>query len=138
MKRIGILGAMPEEINGIVSLLKDKTEVVKGMRTYYLGSINNIEVVVVFSRWGKVASATTVTHLIVEFGITELFFTGVAGAINPDLNIGDIVIASSLIQHDLDARPIMKRFEIPLLGKTILCPPKEMLDKKRGEVVEWK
>ena len=129
MKRIGILGAMPEEINGIVSLLKDKTEVVKGMRTYYLGTINNIEVVVVFSRWGKVASATTVTHLIVEFGITELFFTGVAGAINPDLNIGDIVIASSLIQHDLDARPIMKRFEIPLLGKTILCPPKEMLDK---------
>ena len=129
MKRIGILGAMPEEINGIVSLLKGKTEVVKGMRTYYLGTINNIEVVVVFSRWGKVASATTVTHLIVEFGITELFFTGVAGAIHPDLNIGDIIVANSLIQHDLDARPIMKRFEIPLLEKIILCPPKEMLDK---------
>ncbi|QKJ62445.1 5'-methylthioadenosine/adenosylhomocysteine nucleosidase [Flavobacterium sp. M31R6] len=129
MNRIGILGAMPEEISGVVSLLKDKTEVVKGMRTYYLGTINDIEVVVVFSRWGKVASATTVTHLIIEFGITELFFTGVAGAIHPDLNIGDVVIANSLIQHDLDARPIMKRFEIPLLGKTILCPPKEMLDK---------
>lgn len=129
MKRIGILGAMQEEINGIVSLLKDKSEVVKGMRTYYLGTINNIEVVVVFSRWGKVASATTVTHLIVEFGITELFFTGVAGAIHPDLNIGDIVVASSLIQHDLDARPIMSQFEIPLLGKTMLCPSKEMLDK---------
>ncbi|MBW4359525.1 5'-methylthioadenosine/adenosylhomocysteine nucleosidase [Flavobacterium taihuense] len=129
MKRIGILGAMPEEINGIVSLLKGKTEVVKGMRTYYVGTINDIEVVVVFSRWGKVASATTVTHLIVEFGITELFFTGVAGAIHPDLNIGDVVIANSLIHHDLDARPILKRFEIPLLEKTILCPPKEMLDK---------
>ncbi|WP_116796223.1 5'-methylthioadenosine/adenosylhomocysteine nucleosidase [Flavobacterium sp. 103] len=129
MNRIGILGAMPEEISGVVSLLKDKTEVIKGMRTYYLGTINDIEVVVVFSRWGKVASATTVTHLIIEFGITELFFTGVAGAIHPDLNIGDVVIANSLIQHDLDARPIMKRFEIPLLGKTILCPPKEMLDK---------
>jgi adenosylhomocysteine nucleosidase len=129
MKRIGIMGAMPEEINGVVSLLKDKTEVVKGMRAYYLGTINNIEVVVVFSRWGKVASATTVTHLIVEFGITELLFTGVAGAIHPDLSIGDIVVASSLIQHDLDARPIMNRFEIPLLGKTILCPPNEMLNK---------
>jgi adenosylhomocysteine nucleosidase len=128
-KRIGILGAMPEEISGIVTLLKDKTEVVRGMRTYYSGTINDIEVVVVFSRWGKVASATTVTHLIVEFGITELFFTGVAGAINPDLNIGDIVIASSLVQHDLDARPIMNRFEIPLLGKTMLYPSKEMLDK---------
>ncbi|MDR6845498.1 5'-methylthioadenosine/adenosylhomocysteine nucleosidase [Flavobacterium granuli] len=136
MKRIGILGAMPEEINGIVSLLKDKTEVVKGMRTYYLGTINDFEVVVVFSRWGKVASATTVTHLIVEFGITELIFTGVAGAINSDLNIGDIVVANSLIQHDLDARPIMNRFEIPLLGKTILCPPKEMLDKAIQSVNE--
>jgi len=136
MKRIGILGAMPEEINGIVSLLKDKTEVIKGMRTYYLGTINEVEVVVVFSRWGKVASATTVTHLIVEFGITQLFFSGVAGAINPTLNIGDIVIASSLVQHDLDARPIMDRFEIPLLGKTMLCPPKEILDVAIGSINE--
>jgi adenosylhomocysteine nucleosidase len=119
---------MPEEINGVVSLLRDKKEVVKGMRTYYTGTINNVEAVVVFSRWGKVASATTVTHLIVEFGITELIFTGVAGAISPDLNIGDIVNADCLVQHDLDARPIMKRFEIPLLGMTEIFLPKEILD----------
>lgn len=136
MKRIGVLGAMPEEINGIVSLLKDKSEIVKGMRTYYLGTINEVEVVVVFSRWGKVASATTVTHLIVEFGITELFFTGVAGAINSDLNVGDIVVASSLVQHDLDARPIMSRFEIPLLGETLLCPPKSILDRTVESIEE--
>jgi len=125
--RIGILGAMPEEINGIVSLLKNRREVIKGMRTYYIGTINDIEVVVVFSRWGKVASATTVTHLIVEFGVTELIFTGVAGAISRDLNVGDIVIADSLVQHDLDARPIMNQFEIPLLGKTVLYPSKDLL-----------
>ena len=135
-KRIGILGAMPEEINGVVSLLKDKKEVVKGMRTYYTGTINNVEVVVVFSRWGKVASATTVTHLIIEFGITELVFTGVAGAISPDLNIGDIVVANCLVQHDLDARPIMKRFEIPLLGRTELFPQKEILDSAIEKINE--
>jgi adenosylhomocysteine nucleosidase len=134
IRRIGIVGAMPEEIDGIVSLLIDKHEVKKGMRTYYLGTINGVEVVVVFSRWGKVASATTVTHLIVEFGITQLYFTGVAGAINQELNIGDIIIASSLVQHDLDARPIMKQFEIPLLGKTELYSPKEMLDKSFFEI----
>jgi len=128
-RRIGILGAMPEEINGIVSLLKNKEKVVKGMRAYYKGSINEIEVVVVFSRWGKVASATTVTHLIIEFGVTEIIFTGVAGAISKDLNIGDIVIGSSLVQHDMDARPIMDLFEIPLLGKTKFMTPIEMLDK---------
>jgi adenosylhomocysteine nucleosidase len=127
-KRIGILGAMPEEINGIVSLLKDKKEVVKGMRRYYTGTINDIDVVVVFSRWGKVASATTVTHLIIEFGITELYFIGVAGAIHPELNIGDIVIANSLVQHDMDARPLMEQFEIPLLGKSSFSPSKELFD----------
>lgn len=135
-KIIGILGAMPEEINEIVALLDNKQEVVKGMRTYYLGRINDVAVVVVFSRWGKVASATTVTHLIVEFGITELYFTGVAGAISQELNIGDIVIASSLVQHDMDARPIMKRFEIPLLGKTILYPSKGILEKSIEKIKE--
>lgn len=127
-KRIGILGAMPEEINGIVSLLKNKKEIVKGMRTYYTGTINDIDAVVVFSRWGKVASAISVTHLIIEFGITELYFIGVAGAIHPDLNIGDIVIANSLVQHDMDARPLMPQFEIPLLAKTMFGPAKELLD----------
>jgi adenosylhomocysteine nucleosidase len=134
IRKIGILGAMPEEINGIILLLKNKQEIVKGMRTYYLGTINGVEVVVVFSRWGKVASATTVTHLIVEFGITQLYFTGVAGSVSLDLAIGDIVVASSLVQHDMDARPIMKQFEIPLLGKTELYPPKELLEKSFFEI----
>lgn len=115
---IGIMGAMPEEINGIIELLADRKEVTRGMRTYYTGNINQIRTVVVFSRWGKVAAATTVSNLILEFGITELIFTGVAGAIDPSLNIGDIVVANRLIQHDMDARPIMPRFEIPLLGVT--------------------
>lgn len=135
-KRIGILGAMPEEINDIVLLLKDKKYITKGMRTYHIGTINDIDVVVVFSRWGKVASATTVTHLIVEFGITELIFTGVAGAISKDLNIGDIVIADSLVQHDIDARPIMERFEVPLLGKIEFFPSNEMLDFAVGAINE--
>jgi adenosylhomocysteine nucleosidase len=134
LRRIGIVGAMLEEINGIVSLIKDAKKIVKGMRTYYIGTINDKEVVVVFSRWGKVASATTVTHLIVEFGITELYFTGVAGSVSLDLAIGDIVVASSLVQHDMDSRPLMRQFEIPLLGKTELYPPKEILEKSFIEI----
>jgi adenosylhomocysteine nucleosidase len=53
LKRIGILGAMPEEISGVVALLKNMKEVVKGMRRYYIGTINEIDVVVVFSRLGE-------------------------------------------------------------------------------------
>lgn len=56
-----------------------------------------------------------------EFGITQLYFSGVAGAIHQELYIGDIVVANSLVQHDMVARPIMKQFEISLLGETVLC-----------------
>ena len=73
----------------------------------------------VFSRYGKVAAAVTVTTLLSHFGITGLLFIGVAGAADPALNVGDVVVADELIQHDMDASaiPIFKRFEIPLLGR---------------------
>ena len=125
---IGIMGAMPEETNGIVALLQNPVATTRGRRTYTTGTINGISVVVVFSRWGKVAAATTVTHLILEFKITELIFTGVAGAIVADLNIGDIVIGNQFIQHDMDARPLMAKHEIPLLGVTHFESPQDCIN----------
>ena len=122
------MGAMPEEIEGILNLLTNRTEEVIGMRTYYSGKINDIETIVVFSRWGKVSAAATVSTLVLNFEITELVFTGVAGAISPTLRIGDIVLGKRLIQHDLDARPLMKQYEIPLLGKTFLETNTAQLD----------
>lgn len=112
------MGAMPEEINGVIALLNNSVSKTIGRRIYTTGTINGIDTVVVFSRWGKVAAAATVSALIHHFNVTQLIFTGVAGAINHELQIGDIVIASRLIQHDMDARPLMPQFEIPLLGKT--------------------
>jgi adenosylhomocysteine nucleosidase len=117
-KIIGIMGAMPQEIEGVIALLQNPVSTTIGRRIYTSGTINGIATVVVFSRWGKVAAAATVSALIHHFNITELIFTGVAGAINHELQIGDIVIARRLIQHDMDARPLMAQFEIPLLGKT--------------------
>lgn len=112
------MGAMPEEIEGASRLLSDSHEIKTGNRTYYSGYLNGISTVVVFSRWGKVAAAATVATLIHKFGITDLIFTGVAGGIHHELNIGDIVIGNKLVQHDLDARPLIKQYEIPLLGLT--------------------
>lgn len=117
-KIIGIMGAMPEEIEGVARLLTDRQEITTGNRTYYTGCLNGIQTVVVFSRWGKVAAAATAATLIHKFNITDLLFTGVAGAIQKDLNTGDIVIGTHLIQHDLDARPLIRQYEIPLLGIT--------------------
>lgn len=130
---IGIMGAMPEETEGILSLMNNiESEEIAG-RVYYKGALFDQPVVLVFSRWGKVAAATTVTTLIQRYDIRELIFTGVAGAIHPQLRIGDIVIGRNFYQHDMDARPIMKQFEIPLLGKMYFeasYPDKEAVIEK--------
>ena len=135
-KIIGIMGAIPEEINGVVSLLTDKQEHRIGKRTYYTGVLNNQNVVVVYSRIGKVAAATTVSTLILEFKITELIFTGVAGGIDSSLKIGDIVLGQSLIQHDMNAQPLFPAYEIPLLGKAYFDADTDKLELAKTAILE--
>lgn len=115
---IGIMSAMHEEIHLLHEQMEVESEIVLGMRTYFIGKLCGKDVVVVFSRWGKVAAASTATALIVEFGVDEIIFSGVAGGLDKRLNIGDIVIGESLIQHDMDATPIFSKYEIPLMDKT--------------------
>jgi adenosylhomocysteine nucleosidase len=113
---------MPQEIEALLHAARAsdwKCERI-GDREFHRANLCGQDVVLVFSRWGKVAAAITATHLIDAFGIDSLWFTGVAGALDPSLNIGDIVVADGLIQHDLDARPLFPRFEIPLSGRTRL------------------
>ena len=117
---IGIISAMQEEIQALLHELQQVTTTEKGMRTYYTGTLFDKKVVLVFSRWGKVASAATTTQLINDFDVKEIIFTGVAGAIHPKLNIGDIVIGKNLYQHDLNAFPFYEKFEIPILRKKFL------------------
>ena len=114
---IGIISAMKEEIQALHNQLELSSTIEKGGRTYYHGKLFNQQVVLVFSRWGKVASATTVTQLINDFEIDEVIFTGVAGGIKTMVRIGDIVIGNQLYQHDMDASPLIPKYEIPLLGK---------------------
>lgn len=114
---IGIMSAMREEIETLIQEIEVSEKVIKGMRSYYKGKLWGKEVVLVFSRWGKVASATTATHLITDFNVDEILFTGVAGAVNDALEIGDVVIGDALYQHDMDASPLLEPFEVPLLGK---------------------
>lgn len=115
---IGIISAMQEENQALLDHLKNKKTIHKGKRIYFYGSLFNKEVVLVFSRWGKVASATTATQLINDFDPDEIIFTGVAGSIQNHINIGDIVIGKNLYQYDMDASPLVAPLEIPLLEKT--------------------
>ena len=120
--KIGIIGAMEEEIQLFKNDLEIISEETIGMRKYYTGRLFGKDIVLVFSRWGKVAAASTVTTLIQKFQVDLVLFTGVAGAVNSKLNVGDIIISKNLIQHDMDvtALPGFKKFEIPLLGKCLL------------------
>src|SRR5262249_22628323 len=117
MIRIGIVGAMPEEIALLERDVVETRRQSRGMREYIEGSLYGFEVVLVFSRWGKVAAASTATTLIEVYDVKLIVFTGVAGAIAEDLEIGDVMIANRLVQHDLDASalPGLQRHEVPLL-----------------------
>jgi len=102
MSKIAIMGAMPEEVEPIVSKLDYVKRTNYAANTYYEGTYNGQEVVVAYSKIGKVFASLTATILIEKFGCEKLLFSGVAGAISDELNIGDLIIADGLCQHDLD------------------------------------
>jgi adenosylhomocysteine nucleosidase len=115
---LAIVSAMPEEIAGVLQALTDVRIEEFGRRQFHTGALHGTEVVVVFSRWGKVAAAATVTQLLSSYPVTGLVFGGVAGGVRPGLAIGDLVVATELLQHDMDASPLYPRYEVPLLGKS--------------------
>ena len=114
--RIGVLGAMPEEVALLeADIIAARSHAIGGRR-YHEGELYGQSVVLAFSRMGKVASASTATTMIAEYGVDLIVFSGVAGAAAADLTIGDVVVADAMAQHDMDARPLFSRFEVPLLG----------------------
>ena len=114
--RLGIISALHEEQRGLVEAMEGAATAIHGGRVYTIGKLWEIDAVCVLSRIGKVAGAVTATLLVEKFGVTHILFTGVAGAGDPGVAIGDIVVADSLVQHDMDASPLFPRFEVPLTG----------------------
>jgi len=100
--KIAIMGAMAEEIEPLLSQVSDIRKTEYAANTYYEANYRGKEVVIAYSKIGKVFASLTATILIEKFGCDRLLFSGVAGAIDPDLDIGDLVIADGLCQHDLD------------------------------------
>ena len=100
---LGIIGAMDEEVLEIKNALKDVTvETAAGM-DFYRGKINEKEVVVVRSGIGKVNAAVCSQILVDKFGAEAIVNTGIAGSLKAEIDIGDIVLSSDSVQHDMDA-----------------------------------
>ena len=100
---IGIIGAMDEE----VAMLKEKlTEVqveTKAAMDFYKGKLEGKDVVVVRSGIGKVNAGMCTQILADVFSVDAIINTGIAGSLNKNINIGDIVISTDVVQHDMDA-----------------------------------
>ncbi|MBN2963680.1 5'-methylthioadenosine/adenosylhomocysteine nucleosidase [Sulfurospirillum sp. T05] len=109
--KIAIMGAMLEEIEPFLThsahepLLANfrKTSKLRyGGNTYHEGKYKDLDIVLAYSKIGKVNATLTAATLLEKFGADMLLFTGVAGAVNSALSIGDLVAATALCQHDLD------------------------------------
>ncbi len=101
-KNIGLIGAMPEEIHCLLQGLDDYTEIQKAGKTFYKGQYQDQMVIICQSGIGKVNAALTATILIIDFNVSAIGFTGVAGGIAPDIQVGDLVLATTTAQHDVD------------------------------------
>jgi len=118
---LAILSALAEEQHGLVDAMQDMQCLRHAGRDFWLGRLHGHEVVCALSGIGKVAAATTTAALIERFGVRGILFTGVAGGIGADVNVGDVVIARSFLQHDMDASPIFPRWQLPGYGRSTLA-----------------
>ena len=117
---IGIIGAMEDEVNELISIMKTEAEAsgetidVKNIATmnFYIGKIKGKEIVLVHSGIGKVNAASTAQILISVFNVDAIINTGIAGSLNAKIDIGDIVLSTDAMEHDIDMKFGMKKGDI--------------------------
>ena len=130
---------MPEEAGTILNSLEKIEKKIFGDLEIFSGvwkkkdkNNKDIFVSVAWSGWGKVSAARAATRIIgisyKESSINFLLFTGVAGAVEEKLRQWDIIVTTSLIQHDMDARPIFEKYEIPALRTKFIIPETKWLN----------
>jgi adenosylhomocysteine nucleosidase len=119
MKKIGIIGAMEEEIIAIKRKMNiSHTQMIASMQ-FFEGECQETEVVLVRCGIGKVNAAVCTQILIDKYEVEYIINTGVAGGLHPDINIGDIVISSDTVEHDMDVTAFgHPKGEIPRLDKS--------------------
>ena len=103
MRRIGIIGAMEVEVEKLKTRMENVEITRRASMEFYAGTLEGKNVVVVRSGIGKVNAAVCTQILIDEFEAEAVINTGIAGSLNNDINIGDIVLSTDVLHHDMDA-----------------------------------
>ena len=119
-----ILSALSEEQGGLVQALERQEYFQYAGREFWRGYLHDQRVVLGLSGIGKVAAATTAAVLFLHLDVQRIVFTGVAGGMSEDVQVGDVVVATQFLQHDMDASPIFPRWEVPGYGcARFTCDP---------------
>lgn len=125
----GIIGAMQEEVDLFIADLVDTKEYHFANLVCFKGKLHSKEVVVVKSGAGKVNAAICTQLLIDKFEVSKVIFTGVAGALNKNLKIFDVVVSRETIQHDLDAVSLgYEKGQIPFTNLKSISASEELVD----------
>lgn len=128
MKKYGIIGAMEEEVQLLKGEMKNVKETVLAGMSFCEGKLWNHPMVVVRSGIGKVNMAICTQILIDVFQVEAVINTGVAGGLYSELSIGDIVLSSEAMQHDMDATGFgYKKGEIPRMEQSVFAADKNLI-----------
>lgn len=128
---VGIIGAMHIEVETIKSLMENKnTEKISGVE-YVKGTLHGKEIVIAVCGIGKVAAAMCTQTMILKYSPECIINTGVGGSLSTKLAIGDIAVAESLVQHDMDTSPLGDPIGL-VSGINIVNIP---ADKRVGEIL---
>ena len=128
MKKLGIIGAMAVEVESLKAEMKNLTVVKKAGMEFYDGILEGMDVVVVQCGVGKVNAAMCAQVLCDCFHVTHLVNTGIAGSLCAELDIGDLLISSDAMYHDVDAQHFGYRMgEVPGMGVLSFKASEEMI-----------
>ena len=100
---LGIIGAMDEEVAKVKEQMQDVNVMTRASMDFYEGVINGHPVVVVRSGIGKVNAAMCAQILVDQYQVDAIINTGIAGSLNASIDIGDIVLSTDTLEHDMDA-----------------------------------
>ena len=126
---VGIIGAMEVEVAKLKEMLTDTKTLEKAGMTFLSGKLNGKDVVVVRSGIGKVNAGICTQILVDAYNVDYIINTGVAGSLNNDINIGDIVFSSDTLQHDMDATGFGYEIGvIPQMKQSVFEADKRLID----------
>ena len=136
MKKIEIIGAMELEVETLKSKMNVAKTTKKANMEFFEGTLNGVEVVIVRSGIGKVNAGICTQILADLFDVTHIINTGIAGSLDAQIDIGDIVVSTDVLQHDMDVRVFGYPLgEIPQLG-TLSFPADERMASLAKSVCE--